>query len=1155
MRAGYVANNIAKWNGSAWLPLDSGVQGPNARISAMATIGTNILAAGGFTTADGIVASSIARWDGNTWSALGSGIGGYSPYINALAMSGTNLFAGGWFTAPGLPPANGVAKWNGSGWSGLGSGVEGKDSYVLALAASGTDLYAGGRFTMMGGVWANYIAKWDGSTWSALGEGLNGWVYALAVSGSNLYAGGQFTTAGGVQAHCLAKWDGDSWSALGAAIPGGGAVRAIVVDGDDIYVGRGDEGGSYGSVAKWDGSTWSALGSAMNGPVYALAGSGTNLFAAGHFTSVGEVPANNIAKWDGSTWSALGSGILGEYPQVYALAANGGDLYAGGGGFTNAGGVLVTNLAKWDGNTWSTMGSGMGGESRYVYALLADGTGHLFVGGNFSLAGNTVSPYIVQGNIGGEFLTILVQPQSQTVALGTTIDLAVIAAGSPAPAFQWYFNVTNSLTDATNAELRLDNLRFSDSGIYSVVITNAYGAVTSAPALLTAVDAPVILSSPTNTAVQVGAAIDFSVKAVGTPPLAYQWFFNETSPIGGGTNSVLRFPSAQYSQSGSYTVVITNVYGAVTSPPAILRVVPPGTVTVCTEAALRAALDTGEPVTFACDGTISLTHTITISRDTLIDGSGQHVAINGGGTVRVFYLNTNVNFKIVNLTIEHGASTNGAGIYNNGGRLILQDATFQDNLTTPLIYVFECGGGALFNRFGVVNATNCAFLENSVTAEGAGSYSSPIPLVGGAILNSSGVVTLDSCVFNGNSAGGAGGALYNKGTAVASRCNFLQNSAYSAGIMTGTFNLAGAGTSHSGGAIYNSGSLLIDGSSFIDNSTTGSAGAEGPVGDLAGPGEESLGGGWGGTGAGGAVCNSGSLVVQNSLFVGNAASGGAGGSGAVGSYQGDLGQTRWGAGIGGLGGDGAGGALYNYGTASLLNSTIVSNVGSGGSGGNGGGDGGCGGSGCGGIYGMSGHLWITNCTIALNSAFRGSGGAGGQGGSPGQPGVTGMAAGGLQMSGGMVVNTILASNAPGGNYSGPSSTDAGHNISSDDSCAFTNAGSLNNTDPMLGPLADNGGPTWTMALLPGSPAIDAGDDAAAPPTDQRGFRRPFGAGVDIGAYEYGSVVVASPPPSQTAEMLSAFDLCVETDVYPGSHISGSSMVSPSVMPAQTPACT
>jgi hypothetical protein len=100
-----------------------------------------------------------------------------------------------------------------------------------------------------------------------------------------------------------------------------------------------------------------------------------------------------------------------------------------------------------------------------------------------------------------------------------------------------------------------------------------------------------------------------------------------------------------------------------------------------------------------------------------------------------------------------------------------------------------------------------------------------------------------------------------------------------------------------------------------------------------------------------------------------------------------------------------------------------------------------------------------------------------------------------------LINTILAGNS-GGNNCG-TLTDLGHNLSSDASCGFTALGSLNSTDPKLGPLADNGGSTLTMALCPGSPAIDAADTSAAPPTDQRGAPRPVGPAADMGAAEYG----------------------------------------------------
>jgi len=97
-------------------------------------------------------------------------------------------------------------------------------------------------------------------------------------------------------------------------------------------------------------------------------------------------------------------------------------------------------------------------------------------------------------------------------------------------------------------------------------------------------------------------------------------------------------------------------------------------------------------------------------------------------------------------------------------------------------------------------------------------------------------------------------------------------------------------------------------------------------------------------------------------------------------------------------------------------------------------------------------------------------------------------------------NVVLANPSPscGG---GGAITDQGGNIASDATCPVTTMSSRNNTDPLLGPLQNNGGPTQTMALLTGSPAIDAGVDCPPPDTDQRGVTRPQGAACDSGAYE------------------------------------------------------
>jgi hypothetical protein len=180
----------------------------------------------------------------------------------------------------------------------------------------------------------------------------------------------------------------------------------------------------------------------------------------------------------------------------------------------------------------------------------------------------------------------------------------------------------------------------------------------------------------------------------------------------------------------------------------------------------------------------------------------------------------------------------------------------------------------------------------------------------------------------------------------------------------------------------------------------------------------------------------------------------------------------------------------------MLNCTFFQNMALGGGGAAIGGlptDGGAGSGGA--IYASSGSVVVTNLTIVENSAKGGRGGVSRSDG-PSSGGAFFVSNGAVVS----IVNTILANSSSGSNCFGVL-TDAGHNISSDGSCNFSSAGSLNNTDPKLGPLGNYGGPTATIPLLSGSPAIDAGDAAACPATDQRGVTRPYGAACDIGAFE------------------------------------------------------
>ena len=547
--------------------------------------------------------------------------------------------------------------------------------------------------------------------------------------------------------------------------------------------------------------------------------------------------------------------------------------------------------------------------------------------------------------------------------------------------------------------------------------------------------------------------------------------------------------------------------GGLTRSLALLLILPMaagagGVVTNRTEAALRAAMAGGGVVTFACDGTITLANTISNVVGTTLDASGRQVTISGSNAVRVFYINTNVSFIALNLTIADGSSLGGSAILNLGGIVNLTGVTFRSNSATVNSYNYDQGpkasGGAILNRGGTVNATNCSFAHNTVfTPYGSGTGGL---VCGGAIRNEAGLLALHSCSFVGNQAVGAadlirilglqgdtgrGGAIHNGGTTTLDLCTLAGNSA--TGGYSGLQNAySGApGGEGSGGAIFNEGTLMADRTTLCSNAATGGAGS--PGGESPYSGYDGLPGCDGGVALGGAICNLGSLSVTCSTLASNVATGGSGGRGGFADAgSGDSGNGA----SAGNGSSGSGGALHSSGAASLVNCTIAYNTGSGGPGGSGGssqmptnprahqGAGGNGGGGGSGFGGVDGTCNLINCTLASNLGIAGLGGDGGGGNPPGPPGVSGAAWGGTTCS--TLANTLIAWNAPTGGDSFP--------------------------DPKLGPLADNGGPTLTMALLPGSPAIDAGNSALAPTADQRGFPRPAGAAADIGAYEYGSAM-------------------------------------------------
>jgi alpha-tubulin suppressor-like RCC1 family protein len=166
-------------------------------------------------------------------------------------------------------------------------------------------------------------------------------------------------------------------------------------------------------------------------------------------------------------------------------------------------------------------------------------------------------------------LLITTNPSSRVVTAGGNTTFTVGVSGVGPFTYQWRFNGTN-LLDATNSALSLTTLQLNQAGFYSVVVSNAWGGVSSSEAQLT-VPAILINAQPQSRAVFAGFSTNLSVAASGAPLLRFQWRLNGTD-LPGATSATLTLPNVQISQAGAYTVVITNGYGAVTSQVATLTV-------------------------------------------------------------------------------------------------------------------------------------------------------------------------------------------------------------------------------------------------------------------------------------------------------------------------------------------------------------------------------------------------------------------------------------------------------------------------------------------------------------------------------------------------------------------------------------------------------
>ncbi|MBI4902909.1 MAG: immunoglobulin domain-containing protein [Acidobacteria bacterium] len=268
-------------------------------------------------------------------------------------------------------------------------------------------------------------------------------------------------------------------------------------------------------------------------------------------------------------------------------------------------------------------------------------------GANFARA-ITFTRLLVEYSAAPPVITSQPQPSSLTVQVGSRVTMSMGASGS-ALIYQWNKDgepLTGNAT-ASTPTLTLTDVKVGDSGSYTAVVSNAGGSVTSQPVTLRVSTTPVpppptITTQPANTTIVIGTPGALTVHVTGNG-LFYQWFKNGVL-IPGETAAELRFAVAQTTDSGSYTVVVSNSSGSITSSAASLVVVSAmrslsfspanGAAGLCTDTALTLRLD--QPARLGRSGRILILKQDGSAVDAIDLAASPQTRLNGGTAFTYF---------------------------------------------------------------------------------------------------------------------------------------------------------------------------------------------------------------------------------------------------------------------------------------------------------------------------------------------------------------------------------------------------------------------------------------------------------------------------------------------------------------------------------------
>ena len=376
----------------------------------------------------------------------------------------------------------------------------------------------------------------------------------------------------------------------------------------------------------------------------------------------------------------------------------------------------------------------------YPVGVVVDDTNNLFIadsGNNrirevdangivITVAGNGSAGYSGDGSMAAN--ASLDNPMS--VAVDDTGNLFIADSGD---------NRIRMVSSTVSPTLTLYNLTTNNVGNYAIVVTNAWGSITSSIAALTVVFPPVITSQPQSLTVTNGSAASFSVAASGAAPLSYQWQKNgvaltDSETFSGSATSNLVLSAATTNKVGNYTVIITNVWGSVTSSVATLAVAFPP---VITSQPQNLTVTNGSPADFSVtvSGTAPLSYQWQKNGMDLTDGGGFSGSATSNLVLSATITNDAGNYTVIVTNTWGSVTSSVAGlavvlqpaITSQPQSLIVANgspASFSVTAsgTASLRYQWQKNGVALIDGGTISGSATTNLVLSATTANDAGDY-------------------------------------------------------------------------------------------------------------------------------------------------------------------------------------------------------------------------------------------------------------------------------------------------------------------------------------------------------------------------------------------------------------------------------------------------